>query len=245
MSGEDLANVNIRESQVHPELVPTHLQAGAEAVRAAGDAPLDVPGASPPHAGDQDDVIEEEETAVLPDPGTGAGGDEVVAEERPGRGNEVVVSEAVYEDLELPELLLPDFLLVALLLHVIDLQRQLVDLFLRPPQEREVRVVLLCVLHQSLEQQTVPRDPLKRLSQEVREAQPLHLPPPHVLQEPVKCRLGGPRDLDGVIRSLDIADESRVGINHNLLCELNKYQCQSYNWSHTRPHSRCPGTSLR
>ena len=95
------------------------------------------------------------------------------------------------------------------------------------------------------EGQAEERDEMEGLGQEVRQAEPLHLPPPHVLQEPVKCRLGRPRDLDGVICSLDIADESRVGINHNLLGELNKYQCQSSNWSHTKAHSRCPGTSPR
>ena len=129
----------------------THLQSRAQVAGAAGDTPLDVPGSPAAHTGDQDHVVEEEEAAVLPDPGTGAGGDQVVAEERPGRGHEVVVGEAMNEDLQLAELLLPNLLLVALFLHVVDLQGQLVDLLLRPPEEGEVSVLGLSVLHQPLQ----------------------------------------------------------------------------------------------
>ena len=128
----------------------THLQSRAQVAGTAGDAPLDVPGSPAAHAGDQDHVVEQEEAAVLPDPGTGAGRHEVVAQESPSRGHQVVVSEAVDENLQLAELLLPHLLLVTLLLHVVDLQSQLVDLLLCPPQQGEVGVLCLCVLHQPL-----------------------------------------------------------------------------------------------
>ena len=70
------------------------------------------------------------------------------------------------------------------------------------------------------EQRHLARDPLEWFSQEVGQTEPLHLPSPHVLQESVKCRLGRPSNLDGVVSSLDIADKPGVGIHHTLLSEL-------------------------
>ena len=217
----------------------THLQGRAQVAGTAGNTPLDVPGPSAAHAGDEDHVVEKEEAAVLPDPGTGAGGHQVVAQQSPSRGDQVVVSEAVDENLQLAELLLPHLLLVALLLHVVDLQSQRVDLLLGPPQQGEVSVVGLRVLHQALkqtfsagnilqqppalsylEEETVARDPLEWFGEEVGQTEPLHLASPHVLQEPVKGGLRSPGYLDGVISSLHIANKPGVGIHHALLSEL-------------------------
>ena len=91
-----------------------------------GDCSLDILGASPAHTRDQDDVVEEEEAAVLPDtdvecrcdrycsryvrppdPGAGAGGDEVVPQQVPGGRHQVVVPQPVDHHLQLPQLLLP------------------------------------------------------------------------------------------------------------------------------------------
>ena len=95
-----------------------------------GDCSLDILGASPAHTRDQNDVIEEEEAAVLPDtdvdiidvsrcyrycsryvpppdPGAGAGGDEVVSQQVPGGRHQVVVPQPVDHHLQLPQLLLP------------------------------------------------------------------------------------------------------------------------------------------
>ena len=84
-----LADVHIGQGEIHPQLVATHLQHGVEAARAParqkirgfhpsniselfmfhsrGDCSLDILGASPAHTRDQNNVVEEEEAAVLPD----------------------------------------------------------------------------------------------------------------------------------------------------------------------------------
>ena len=71
------------------------------------DRTFEVLSTAPAHAGDEDDVVEEEEAPVLPAPGAGAGGDHVESDQGAGRRHQVVVSEAVNHDLELPQLLLP------------------------------------------------------------------------------------------------------------------------------------------
>ena len=84
-----LADVDIGQGEIHPQLVATHLQHGVQAARAPatqkirgfhpsniselfmfhsrGDCSLDILGASPAHTRDQNNVVEEEEAAVLPD----------------------------------------------------------------------------------------------------------------------------------------------------------------------------------
>ena len=84
-----LADVHIGQREIHPQLVATHLQHGVQAARAPagqkirgfhpsniselfmfhsrGDCSLDILGASPAHTRDQNNVVEEEEAAVLPD----------------------------------------------------------------------------------------------------------------------------------------------------------------------------------
>lgn len=71
------------------------------------DCTLEVLGAAPTHARDEDDVIEEEEASVLPAPGAGAGGHHVEPDQGAGRRHQVVVGQAVNHNLELPQLLLP------------------------------------------------------------------------------------------------------------------------------------------
>ena len=56
------------------------------------DCTFEVLGAAPAHARDENDVVEEEETPVLPAPGAGAGGHHVEPDQGAGRSHQVVVS---------------------------------------------------------------------------------------------------------------------------------------------------------
>ena len=60
------------------------------------------------------------------------------------------------------------------LLIIVDLQDQLVDLRLRSSQEGKVRVVLVGVFDESLQQQPVPRKPLEGLGQQASNTEPLN-----------------------------------------------------------------------
>ena len=98
-----LADVDIREGEVHPQLVPAHLQHRRQAARHRRHAPLDVLRPSPAHRGDQQDVVEEEEATVLPYPGGGAGRDEILSEKNSTGSRQVVVTQTVDQHLKLPK----------------------------------------------------------------------------------------------------------------------------------------------
>ena len=118
-----------------------------------GNSPLAVPGCPPAHAGDKENIIEEEEAAILSGPPwAGTGSDEILSDQPPPRRHQVVVRKAVYNELQLAQLLLSALLLHALLLHGGYVKRKLVNLALRPGQQWVVRVVGLSVLQQALQQ---------------------------------------------------------------------------------------------
>ena len=52
---------------------------------------FDILGSPSANTGDDDNVIEEEETSILPDPGAGAGGDEIMTKQTPAWRYEIVV----------------------------------------------------------------------------------------------------------------------------------------------------------
>ena len=56
-----------------------------------------------------------------------------------------------------PEHLLPSLLLVALPLHIVDPQSQIVDFTLRALQQRKVGMVSVCVLHKPLKTEILLR----------------------------------------------------------------------------------------